>query len=47
MREGIVTANLSWPETKIEPILWLPIIDPWYYSVNRAPLAAEDTPAPV
>jgi hypothetical protein len=28
--EGIVAANLSWPETKIEPILWVPIIDPWY-----------------
>ena len=28
--EGIVTANLSWPETKIEPILWAPIVDPWY-----------------
>jgi len=27
---SIVAANLSWPETKIEPILWAPIIDPWY-----------------
>lgn len=27
---ALVTAILSWPETKIEPILWVPIIDPWY-----------------
>jgi hypothetical protein len=26
----IVTATLSWPETKIAPILWVPIIDPCY-----------------